>query len=255
MTPGYVEFEFDLPEALLARLIKTLNKMSGASLAPANLVGIPEVQGVYQLLLDNDLIYIGKTDAKAGLRKRLERHSRKIQMRRGLDPARVTFKAVRIYVFTAIDLEKQLLKNYGGTPVVRWNGSGFGSNDPGKKRDRTTYKKNHFDIVFPIDIDLPLSFSLVSEKSASDILNSLKDALPFLLRFEQIETKPKTPHFDLSRTAIVFETERLWTARTLIEHIVAQLPAGWQAIKLPSHMILYKEDQAYPQGEVIARSR
>src|SRR5262245_21719866 len=113
MIPGYMDFEFDLPRALLVRLVQVLDSLPPAALDEEFLNAIPDAQGVYQLFLNGDLVYIGKTDAEAGLRKRLDRHRRKIQHRNGLDPNQMFFKAVRIYVFTAIDLETQLINHYG----------------------------------------------------------------------------------------------------------------------------------------------
>ena len=82
MIAGYVEFEFDLPEALLARLVHVFADVTAAPLLPSIVAGIPEEQGVYQLFLDSggvhDLVYIGKTDAASGLRDRLSRHAAKI---------------------------------------------------------------------------------------------------------------------------------------------------------------------------------
>lgn len=83
MTDGYKEFEFDLPEALLARLVEVFGELRAAPLAETGVAKIPDEQGVYQLFLEagesRDLVYIGKTDAKAGLRRRLARHARKVQ--------------------------------------------------------------------------------------------------------------------------------------------------------------------------------
>jgi hypothetical protein len=169
MTAGYVEFEFDLPGALLVRLIEVLDDLEIGPMLPEIVKMIPEEQGVYQLFLDGVLVYIGKTDADAGLAKRLARHGDKIQHRVGLDPARVSFKAVRLYVFTAMDLETELIRHYGGTKAVPWNGSGFGSNDPGRNRDTGTYKKEHYDSIFPIDIERPLHLDL--DKATSDSTN------------------------------------------------------------------------------------
>ena len=118
MASGYVEFEFDLPSALLTRLVGVLGEMEAAPLTAQFLREIPEEQGVYQLFLNNQLVYIGKTDSEAGLAKRLARHRLKIQHRVGLIPEQVAFKAVRIYVFTAIDLETQLIRHYGGQAAV-----------------------------------------------------------------------------------------------------------------------------------------
>lgn len=44
------------------------------------------------------------------------------------------------------------------------------------------------------------------------------------------------------------------TAHGVIAAVVAQLPPGWQATKLPGLVMLYKEQKVYPFGSVIARS-
>jgi hypothetical protein len=254
MTQGYRDFEFDLPGALLTHLVDVLDGMEAASLTLASLAGIPEAQGVYQLFLDGDLVYIGKTDAEAGLRRRLERHQWKIQHRSNLDPALVTFKAVRVYVFTAIDLETQLIGHYGGGAAVQWNGSGFGANDPGRRRDKTNYKADHFDVRYPIDIDRVLPNPLPPSGSAAAILAALKTALPYVLRYENAGANPRQAHPELEAARVTLPAGVPLTTRGVISAVVGQLPPGWQATKLPGLVILYKENEAYPFGSVIARS-
>jgi hypothetical protein len=226
MIAGYKEFEFDLPEALLAHLVSILDSMDSTSLLFENINDIPDAQGVYQLFLDDELVYIGKTDAEAGLRKRLGRHACKIQHRVGLDPARVTFKAVRIYVFTAVDLEAQLIKHYGGYSIVRWNGSGFGSNDPGRERDTTTYKKNHFDALFPINVDRELDLELPTSGTAAAVFSALKASVPYVFRYQSAGRGSRRPHPDLDATTVSITADPPLTARRVIEETVSQLPAG-----------------------------
>jgi hypothetical protein len=254
VSPGYVDFEFDLPGALLNRLVKVLDGMDSATLSRENTESIPEAQGVYQLFLDGKLVYIGKTDAEAGLSRRLIRHGKKIQHRVRLDPERVSFKAVRIYVFTAVDLENQLIRHYGGLSVVQWNGSGFGSNDPGRERDTSTYKQDHFDAAFPIDIDRPLGIELKERGSAFAVLSDLKAALPYVFRFQSAKARSRKPHPDLEGTTVAVLADEPASARWIIKQVVPQLPKGWQVTKLPSHIILYKENKSYPQGDIISRS-
>ncbi len=254
MIPGYRDFEFDLPGALLLRLVEILDGMVAAPLSQANLGHVPEAQGVYQLFLDDQLVYIGKTDAEAGLHRRLRRHEQKIQHRQRLGPARVSFKAVRIYVFTAVDLETQLIAHYGGFRMVRWNGSGFGSNNPGRERDTTNFKADHFDAIYPIDIDRALAVPLLFVGTPAAILTSLKQAVPYIFRFETAAPRSRQPHADLTVTPIELPVATLPTARTIISAVVAQLPPGWQAVQLPRHLILYKEARAYSHGTVVARS-
>lgn len=252
MTAGFVEFEFDLPGALLQRLVEVFEGMASAPLDMSTVATIPDAQGVYQLFFDGRLSYIGKTDAEAGLCKRLTRHARKIQHRVALDPTRITFRAVRVFVFTAVDLETQLIKHYS---VKTWNGSGFGSNDPGRERDTTTYKVDHFDTLFPIDIDRPLSgFLIPVEGTAAHVFNLMKDQLPYTFRAQSKGPNSRKPHPDIASTRVTLPLGTPPTTRGIISAVVSQLPAGWQAVRLPSHVILYKESKFYPSGEVLAKS-
>jgi hypothetical protein len=247
VTAGYRDFEFDLPGALLANLVQILDGIVPVALDASSVAAIPENQGVYQLFLDDKPVYVGKTDADAGLNKRLVRHSRKILHRKMLEPSRVFFKAVRIYVFTAMDLEGDLIRHYGGVAGLPWNGSGFGSNDPGRERDTTKNKPENFDFQFPIDIDRPLDGDL-SSGIASLVLRSLQRQVPYKFRVER-----RALHPDLA-AAVVPTLPAPFTTRQAVNHIVAQLPPGWQATKLLGYLIMYKETKAYPQSEVIAQS-
>jgi hypothetical protein len=259
MTSGYVEFEFDLPEALLGKLVEAFDGVAPAPLLPAAVSEIPEEQGVYQLFLVKEkkphLVYIGKTDAAAGLRVRLSRHATKIQHRLNLDPTKVLFKAVRVYVFTAVDLETQLIEHYGGTANVSWNGSGFGSNDPGRERDTTTFKPDHFDTQYPIDLARPLAFTPPASDTAASLLRKLKSELPYLIRFELLRKGSREAHPDLERTTVVLDASKPKTPESIICQTVEQLPHGWHATSLPSHVIIYKDDlRKFPSGRLIARS-
>jgi hypothetical protein len=166
----------------------------------------------------------------------------------------VSFKAVRIYVFTAMDLETHLIAHYDGPAKVKWNGSGFGSNDPGRQRDTTTYREDHFDAIFPIDIDRTLDISLPHSDTAANIFTILKNTLPYVFRYEGRTARSRQPHPDLENTTVSTVAVSPLTARRVLEVVVPQLPTGWQATLLPSHIILYKENRVYPQGTVISRS-
>jgi hypothetical protein len=153
----------------------------------------------------------------------------------------------------------------GRRSAVPWNGSGFGANDPGRRRDTTEYKSNHFDVLFPIDLERPLDLELPASATAANILldlelpasamaanilSVLKTILPYTFRYE----KPRNPHPDLKRSIVSMPSLSSVTAKAVIEAVVAQLPTGWQATLLPGYIILYKEARAYLYGEIIARS-
>lgn len=252
MTKGYREFEFDLPGALLDRLVSILDDIESAPLTAEVTAKIPDEQGVYQLLLDGKPVYVGKTDNDAGLNSRLTRHSRKILHRISLDPKRVSFKSVRIFVFTAVDLETDLIRHYGKENGLAWNGSGFGSNDPGRERDTTKNKPENYDFQYPIDIDRKLEFELPKKGTAADCFRILRAALPYTLRIQRVGSSRKF-HPDIE-SSIVTSPKSPFTARRAIAHLTSGLPSGWQATKLLGYVILYKENEEYPQSEVIARS-
>jgi hypothetical protein len=248
---AYTDFEFDLPEALLKRLVQVLDELQQAPLSLVGLDGVPDAQGVYQLFKDGELVYIGKTDSEAGLRKRLSRHAQKILHRVGLDPASVTYKAVRIYVFTAIDLEAQLIRHYAARGTA-WNNSGFGANDPGRKRDHTRVKPTNFDALYPVDIEKPLDVSFGDCTTAAQALIRLKTAIPYNLRFETMGGRQ--PHEELVATSLSFSAES-YTAASLLTAVTENLPVGWQATALPGYLLLYRErDDNYPDGRILARS-
>jgi hypothetical protein len=250
MIQGFREFEFDLPEALLASLIKAFGEMESAPLLLEHVVQLPEEQGVYQLLYEGKIVYVGKTDGDAGLRQRLSRHAFTIQHRHNLDESLVGFRALRVFVFTAIDLETQLIKHYGGNAKVKWNNSGFGSNDPGRERDTTKIKPGGFDDLFPIDLDRPISPSISGNHcTAAEALTALRREVPYIIR---AQTLRKKHHPDLLAT--LGPIPDLTTAREVIKSVVGALPPGWQATMLPGRVILYREEKEYSAGSVIARS-
>lgn len=253
MTEGFREFEFDLPEALLTSMVSAFDQMESASLTKVHLSGIPDAQGVYQLLVGKDIVYIGKTDADAGLRRRLDRHAWSIQHRCGLEAEQVSFKALRVFVFTAMDLESQLIGHYKGASSINWNNSGFGSNDPGRNRDKTRSKPGGFDVQFPIDLDREITLKETGRMKTSDALAFLRAALPYTVRAEGAGGRSPSVHPDLLSTDIEI-TEQRTTARGVLRAVVGALPVGWQATLLAGRVILYKENEEYSAGTVIARS-
>ena len=254
LSNGYVDFEFDLPQALLEKLVKVFDQITAVNLHQANVKEIPEKQGVYQLFLDGRLVYVGKTDAEAGLRNRLFRHALKVQHRSNLEPGRVSLKAVRVYVFTAMDLEAELIRHYGGVKNLGWNGSGFGSNDPGKERDTTEVKATNYDAAFPIDIDKELEMSVAENEVAADVILKLKACLPYTLRFENKGGRSRRPHIDFETTKVPSLVGPC-TTRSILTHLIEYLPTGWHATALPGYVIVYKNDKrAFPSGSIIAES-
>lgn len=252
MPEGFLAFEVDLMDAVMTQLVPQLEEMKPAVLNTKNTSELPDAQGVYLLIHNNQVKYVGKTDAEAGLRSRLTRHVKKFEQRNNISPAQVSFKAAQILVLTAMDIETRVIRHF----EADWNGSGFGSNDPGRNRELTDKPGQGFDAQFPINIDLPVSCFAQSKMSVHEALVALKVALPYTLRFE-LEPGAKgshafrtRPHPDLVKPIVQLKSETP-TVREAMTSIVAALPVGWQATYFVSHVILYKEQQQYTYGQLI----
>jgi hypothetical protein len=256
MTAGCGELEFDLPSALLAAILKKFDEVEPADLIEDNTREVPEAQGVYALYLKHPqrLVYIGKTDSDAGLKHRLTRHARKLIGRQNLGPGDVEFRAIRVFVFTAIDIETALIRHYGGVSSVAWNNSGFGSNDPGKERDTTNYKEDHWDTQYPINLDASYADFDPGNYTVSEVVAQMKSKLPYLLRFQRPGRSRTSFHDDFTQSNMQIRTAGL-TTRQILELCMAALPPGWHATALPSHIICYKNDRRnFPSGTTIATS-
>ncbi len=249
---GFIAFELDLMKAVLDQLVPSLDAMNGAPLTRENALELPDAQGIYLLMHEGKVRYVGKTDAEAGLRTRLTRHVRKFELRANIQSSDVTFKAAQVFVLTAMDVESRLIKHCG----AEWNGSGFGSNDPGRERETTNKPEQGFDARFPINIDRPIDCLAPGEYTVHDALVSLKDALPYTLRFEVAkgakggQAYRRRPHADYVAHKVTIPNGQQ-TVRQLLKLIVAALPHGWQATEFVSHVILYKENRSYVHGTPI----
>ncbi|KWU49774.1 GIY-YIG nuclease family protein [Pseudomonas palleroniana] len=248
----FEELEFDLPSALLSQLMRLFDEMPEGPLHAPAVQEIDDAQGVYQLFFNGQLVYIGKTDAQAGLRARLLRHATKIRSRQNLTHETIGFKAVRVFVFTAMDLEELLIKHYksGPTPPI-WNLSGFGSNDPGRNRDHTVLKAGHFDKNFPIDLDLVVEVTTANGvASAAEVLTQLKGQLAYNIRFEGATATSKSPHPDLIAAQVHLPSDSD-TVMNILRRVKTALGAHWQITALPGYVIAYREQTTYKEGITI----
>lgn len=254
---GYGEFELDIPKVMRSQLPDFFATLPAEPLTAEAVARLPEsAQGAYLLYLDGTLVYVGKTDAQAGFRERLTRHARSVGHRRGLDPARITFKAARIFVFSTFDLETMLIEEFTRIEGLRpvWNFSGFGSNDPG--RNREDQRPAPFDVDFPIDIDRETDLLAPGTHGVLEAIMALKTGLPYLLRYEADGTGAaawRGGHRDMMFRTITVPAGPV-TTRDLFTLILGALPPGWQVTVLPSRVILYRESRAY-RAQVEALSR
>jgi hypothetical protein len=249
---GYVEYEIDIEKVLRTDLPGVLDGISLAPLTEESVRAIPErAKGAYVLFENGHPVYAGKTDTRHGFRDRLTKHACTIQHRQNLDPAAICFKAIRILVFSNFDVEAILIDalRKADETALRWNDSGFGSNDPGHRRE--TQEPAMFDVERPIDIDLPLGLT-EGLYGGLEILLALKAKTPYLLRYQtdQLPGKRNPENYrkghEDQRLASPIKVNPDDTMRTALNKILNALPDGWQATIFPDRVILYKEPTQYP---------
>jgi hypothetical protein len=241
--PGFDEFELDLELAFKRDLPPFIDETLQVPLVEENVRCIPlKKNGVYLLYQNNQVVYVGKTDSKAGFQNRLLRHAGHIRHRKNLDPSSISYKAIAIPVFKNADLESILIEHYGAP----WNKSGFGGNDPGKQRD--TQEPAKFDTQYPIDIHIPLSFITQGVYSCKEVLKQLSVSLPYTFRYE------KTLH-QQELDAIVEIPRSHMTVQEILHVLFENLPdSTWQATILVGRVIVYRENREYPYSQEIIRS-
>lgn len=241
--PPYAEFDFDVARAVIEQLIEAFDELSIGALADPVLARVQPKPGVYQLYMSKRLVYVGKADKD--LKGRLGRHRRALSGRRNIRIDQVGFKCLYIHRnWSTWTSEEKLLEHYGAD--CAWNNSGFGSNDPGRKRDHTAEPPTTFNSRYPIDLDCVCEWLRPGSMTAYELLNEAKENLPYLLRFETTQQAESE-----MRRANVPIPQRGLTTRQLIKEIVRQLPPIWQATALPGRLILYRERASYEHGEII----
>ena len=229
-------------DVLRERLPPFLNGITSAPLTEFNVNAIPQgAKGAYLLLHHDRPVYVGKTDAKHGFRDRLMRHYYTLQDRVGIGPEEMSFKAVRILVFSIIDVEAILIETLRRQDpgALSWNNSGFGSNDPGDKRDGQ--EPAEFDRQYPIDVDRQLRFDVAGQRAVLDLLKIMRANLPYVLRFDT-----KSPRLIELRDVHIALPQGPTTTRRVLQTVIEALPAGWQATIFPGRIILYPRQTTYP---------
>ena len=250
---GYVEYEIDVEKVLRDELPGVVDRAEIAPLTLEAIATIPErAKGAYVLFENGIPVYAGKTDTRHGFRSRLARHHHTIQDRIGLDPATIGFKAVRIMVFSNFDVEAILIDELRrkDANALRWNFSGFGSNDPGHNRE--TQEPAEFDKERPVDIDKPLEFlSRDTMMGTLDLLVAIKDGLPYLFRYETDANdrgrakRHTVGHVDQREAAPITLPAEPITMREALRLALRTLPNEWRATIFPDRVILYREKVTY----------
>lgn len=248
---GYAEFELDFELALSRQLGPFFEQLPPLQLTPENIERVvkPKARGAYYLLLDDAIVYIGKSDAVAGLRVRLLRHYKTLKRRQGIHWTEMKFKAVKVSSLAALDTESLLLSLYkkkakilGAPDRPEWNFSGFGSNDTGVERD--TQRVSVFDQTYPLDLEAPIEFEDEPDPLTPLPLNKYLQWLAGQFKFTfRRQTSKAPPGKALAGVVVDFADMTVSKSlRALLLAIHAKLPNGWVLTVLRGKVVLYFDD-------------
>ncbi|MDX3318872.1 GIY-YIG nuclease family protein [Streptomyces sp. ME03-5684b] len=230
-TQYHKDFTLSITKALGDQLAKALEGLDRAPLAEENLARLKEKPGVYQLYLNDKFVYVGKADKS--LPARLRNHLRKISGRRNISLEEMAFSCLYVAEdFSALAPEQLLITHHKGQGDIPWNNNGFGNKDPGRQRDSTVLKRNHFDVLFPIDLDRPVEGLQAGETTLHTLLEAIKTGLPYNFRYgKAAEFKTRRVHVPADGL----------TADEVFRLISAEIPTKWQVTALMGYVIMYDD--------------
>ncbi|MEX0886490.1 MAG: GIY-YIG nuclease family protein [Phycisphaeraceae bacterium] len=111
--PPVARFEFDLATPFFEQLRAFFDALGAAPLNERTVADLLPLQGVYGLLLADQLVYVGKSDGP--LADRLTDHRIKLSGRQNIDPDRVNFRAAYLAeTWVPLAPEANLIRYYRG---------------------------------------------------------------------------------------------------------------------------------------------
>lgn len=240
-------FEIDIISALAEQLVAALDRLETGALTDENIANVDGERGVYALHHKSVMVYVGKAD---NLPRRLHDHLRKISGRQRILLEEMSFKCLYVHPnWTALAPEKSLIEYYKASGAgCEWNGIGFGPHDPGRDRETTNKSPDGFDSVYPINERLECDWVHSGTWNVRELLISLKQRLPFLLRYQCLDRNYRKGHPDFNTKDVIVPSPRM-PARELV-HLIAEAVPGWQATVFPSHIIFYQESRTYTFGHL-----
>jgi len=244
---SFGQFKFRMSEALIEQIIQYLDELEWAPLTQStidtHIVGdTRQSLGVYLLGRGEAPssvrpTYVGQS--QAAIYDRLTKHAKFVRDRGGLTVDNLFFKAAEIIIFDAVHVETRLIRHFGtkwSKPQADcgWNGSGFGSNDSGGRRD--DQKPSQFDKRFPIDITLPKENLFdPGPISIKDAISRMRQVVPYTIRvLPQFQG-----HADLDQITTI--TAQSGSVLDGIRTLLGAMPVGWTARAYPVKVVFQRD--------------
>lgn len=208
-------FRFEVGPAILAQLLEKLRTLEIRPLADGMNAPHP---GFYQLFLDGQPVYIGKTSRTVG--ERLGEHVKKLRGR--VPPERIGCRFAYVEDPSLVDMaEGALIKFFDARGEAEWNRSGFGSKTTGYGRAGT--RGADWDTEFPPDLNWPL-------QAGSNYPITLDALIRMIARRAPIPFSIPRTHrtaFNAAHTGTLNVAEETQTFRQWAELVERHLAAGW----------------------------
>ncbi|MFF9034042.1 GIY-YIG nuclease family protein [Streptomyces sp. NPDC014892] len=234
---NHAEFKLSITKALGDQLAAALEKLTPAPLTEGNINSLPRHKGVYQLYRHGDPVYIGKADVT--LEQRLKRHYKKLSGRENIHLEWMTFTALSVDEdFAAVAPEKLLIDKFQEDGHAPWNENGFGINDPGAERDTTVFGEDHFDQLYPANLQWVIRDLPQGVQTLRAFLKFAKTALPYTFRYAYYRTS-REKFYD--KFVVSIEQPEM-TANEFFRFVSAQLPDEWQIMVLPGYAVMYPKE-------------
>ncbi|MER6666660.1 caspase family protein [Amycolatopsis japonica] len=196
---------------------------------------LQNLPGIYQLSVQQgeseEVVYVGAADQN--LPSRLSMHLMKLSGRQFISSNSVCFR----YLHSEADAGRFIDLRRSAERLPAWNMNGFGNKDPGRHRDRTVLRRNHFDALHPIDLDYWIGPLPCGPQPLNRILKEAKATLPYVFRYDHYVSE-----FD--GVSIVMP-ERVITADELFRQIAEATGDRWQLTAMLGYVILYRENAEY----------
>lgn len=224
-------FRFELGPAILQQLLVKLESLTPLSLAKCLRARHP---GFYQLFIDGDPVYIGKTSRTVG--ERLREHVRKLRGRVDID--RMTCRFAYVEDPSLVDVsEGALIRFFDQLNAAEWNHSGFGSKVTGYGRGRQ--RASNWSSQYPPDFRYFVTAGAAEGQSLIQIISQVAKSAPITL---SIPTKFRAA-FRSDHSDTLYRSEKTKPFVVWVRWIEQLLGPSWKVDRTKTGWYIIKVEQ------------
>ncbi|HET6568326.1 MAG TPA: hypothetical protein VFG50_10210 [Rhodothermales bacterium] len=224
-------FRFELGPAILQQLLVKLDSLDTHPLTNTVSAKHP---GFYQLFLDGNPVYIGKTSRTVG--ERLREHVKKLRGRIPL--SRMACKFAYVEDPSLVDIsEGALIRFFDQINAAEWNHSGFGSKATGFNRGQQV--SSDWSGLFAPDLWWPVEAGANSDRTLGQIVAQVARQAPITFSIPRNFRAPfNAEHSDSINRPVATKPFVVW-----VRWIRMLLAEGWRIKETDTGWYIVKEDR------------